>query len=282
MAIDTNSVVYLHPNDGSYFISVDKLTGAADYRSWRRYMEIALASKKKIGFVLGTVLISTYAQDPVKADQWDTCNSMRFSMGNGSRKYKLNKDLYQLKQNNNSVNQYDTAMSSLWEELDSMSALLVISEPSADVRNLLNVVARNQEESRLFQFMNGLDDHFGAMRSPMLMLTPLPTVESACSMLEQEESQREVLLPRADPDVSAMYSRQNPERTSITCSHCGGKGHLQSKCWYLHGFQRNHSNPDLTHSIMQGKARYLTKPGIQNLHPDLQQLHSLLRVDLVM
>uniref|UniRef100_A0A803LNL9 Retrotransposon Copia-like N-terminal domain-containing protein n=1 Tax=Chenopodium quinoa TaxID=63459 RepID=A0A803LNL9_CHEQI len=261
MATDANSVLYLHPNDGSYSISVDKLTGVADYRSWRRSMEIALTSKKKIGFVLGTVLRSTYAQDAVKADQWDTCNSMviswihaclsdtikksvlyvnsaretwiqlekRFSMGNGSRKYKLNKDLYQLKQHNNSVNEYYTAMSGLWEELDSMNALPVISEPSADVRSLLNVVARNQEESRLFQFLNGLDDHFSAMRSQMLMLTPLPTVETACSMLQQEESQREVLLPRADPDISAMYSRQNAERTSIICTHCGGKGHLQSK-----------------------------------------------------
>uniref|UniRef100_A0A803MEL1 Uncharacterized protein n=1 Tax=Chenopodium quinoa TaxID=63459 RepID=A0A803MEL1_CHEQI len=253
MATDANSVLYLHPNDGSYSISVDKLTGAADYKSWRRYIEIALTSKKKIYFVLGTVLRSTYAQDAVKADQWDTCNSMviswihaclsdtiknsvlyinsaretwiqlenRFSMGNGSRKYKLNKDLYQLKQHNNSINEYYTAMSSLWEELDSMNALPVISEPSADVRNLLNVVARNQEDSRLFQFLNGLDDHFSAMRSQMLMLTPLPTVESACSMLQQEESQREVLLPQADPDISAIL---NPVNNA-------GKGKASDQPW---------------------------------------------------
>uniref|UniRef100_A0A803N939 Retrovirus-related Pol polyprotein from transposon TNT 1-94-like beta-barrel domain-containing protein n=1 Tax=Chenopodium quinoa TaxID=63459 RepID=A0A803N939_CHEQI len=257
METDANSVLYLHPNDGSYSISVDKLTGASDYRSWRRSMEIALTSKKKIGFVLGTVIRSTYAADAMKADQWDTCNSMviswihaclsdtikkyvlyvntaretwvqleKRSMANGSRKYKLNKDLYQLKQNSNTINEYYTAISSLWEELDSMNALPVISEMSAE-------------------FLNGLDDHYAAMRSQMLMLTPLPTVESACSMLQQEESQREVLISKVDTDISAMYSRQIPAKPTVTCSHCGGKGHNQSKCWYLHGFPKKQDKPRL-------------------------------------
>uniref|UniRef100_A0A803LDK4 Retrotransposon Copia-like N-terminal domain-containing protein n=1 Tax=Chenopodium quinoa TaxID=63459 RepID=A0A803LDK4_CHEQI len=215
MAADTNSPLYLHPNDGSYTISVGKLTGAADYKSWRRSMEIALTAKKKIGFVLGTVLRSTYAQDSVKADQWDTCNPMvitwihaclsdtikksvlyvnsaretwvqlekRFSMSNGSRKYKLNRDLYKLRQNNNPINVYYTSMTSLWEEIDSMNVLPAVTETSAEIRNF-------------------------AMRTQLLMLTPLPTVESACSMLQQEESQREVLnLSGSKLTLSAMYSR---------------------------------------------------------------------------
>uniref|UniRef100_A0A803N713 Integrase catalytic domain-containing protein n=1 Tax=Chenopodium quinoa TaxID=63459 RepID=A0A803N713_CHEQI len=201
-------------------------------------MEIALTSKKKIGFVLGTVLRSAYAEDVVKTDQWDTCNSMviswihsclsdtikkyvlyvntaretwvqlekRFSMANGSRKYKLNKDLYSLKQNSNTVNVYYTVMSSLWEELDSMNAMPVVTETTAEMRNLLNAIAKYQEESRLFQFLNGLSDQYSAMRTQLLMMTPLPTVDTACSILQQEESQREVLqLPVSDNDAYAMY-----------------------------------------------------------------------------
>uniref|UniRef100_A0A803LKW1 Protein kinase domain-containing protein n=1 Tax=Chenopodium quinoa TaxID=63459 RepID=A0A803LKW1_CHEQI len=200
METNANSVLYFHPNDGSYSISFDKSTGAADYRSWIRSMEIALTSKKKIGFVLRNVLRSAYVLEK------------HFSMANGSMKYKLNKDLYQLKQNGNSINVYFAAMSSLWEELDSMNDLLVISKPTVDVRNLLNVVARNREKSRLFQFLNGLNDQNGAMRSQMLMFTPLPTVESSCSMLQQ-----------------------NIEKTSVTCSHCGGKGHTQNQCCAVKG-----------------------------------------------
>uniref|UniRef100_A0A803LW85 Retrotransposon Copia-like N-terminal domain-containing protein n=1 Tax=Chenopodium quinoa TaxID=63459 RepID=A0A803LW85_CHEQI len=269
MAADTNSVLYLHPNDGSYTISVDKLTGASDYRSWRRSMEIALTSKKKIGFVLGTVLRSAYAIDPVKTDQWDTCNSMviswihtclsdnikksvlyvnsareiwiqlekRFSMANGSRKYKLNKDLYSLRHNNNAINVYYTAMTSLWEELDSMNVMPIISESSAEMRNQLNTISKYQEESRLFQFLNGLDDYYSAMRTRLLMMTPLPTVDTACSILQQEESQREV-LQKSEQDTYAMYNKNSsypPGRTMI-CSACGGKGHTQSRCWIVIGY----------------------------------------------
>uniref|UniRef100_A0A803N9R9 Retrotransposon Copia-like N-terminal domain-containing protein n=1 Tax=Chenopodium quinoa TaxID=63459 RepID=A0A803N9R9_CHEQI len=79
MAADTSNILYLHPNDGSYSISVDKLTRSSDYRSWRRSMEIALSGKKKLGFINGTVLRSSYVADPVKAEHWNTCNSMVIS-----------------------------------------------------------------------------------------------------------------------------------------------------------------------------------------------------------
>uniref|UniRef100_A0A803LXV2 GAG-pre-integrase domain-containing protein n=1 Tax=Chenopodium quinoa TaxID=63459 RepID=A0A803LXV2_CHEQI len=228
MATYANNVFYLHPNDGSYSISVDKLTRASDYRSWRRSMEIALTSKKKIGFVLGTVIRSTYAADAVKADQWDTCNSMVISWIHACLSDTIKKSVLYV---NTARETWVQLEKRLWEELVSMNAFPVISEMSAEVRTLLNTVARNQEESRLFQFLNGLDDHYGAMRSQMLMLTPLPTVESACSMLQQEESQRDVLISKVDTDIFAMYSRQFPAKPSVTCSHCGGKGHNQSKCW---------------------------------------------------
>ncbi|XP_021719096.1 uncharacterized protein LOC110686814 isoform X1 [Chenopodium quinoa] len=184
-------------------------------RSWRRSMEIALSTKKKVGFVNGTVLRSAYAADPVKVEQWDTCNSMVifwihgclsdtikkfvlfvntsretwiqlekcFSISNGSRKYKLNKDLYSLKQNGNSINVYFTSMSSLWEEIDVVNALPVVTESNAKIRSLLSAISKYQEEQKLFQFLNGLDEHFGAMRKQLLILIPLTTVESACSLL---------------------------------------------------------------------------------------------------
>lgn len=135
MVVDTQSPLYLHPSDGANSINVDKLTGPENYRSWRRSMEVALSSKRKLGFVLGTVAKS--ATDAAKGEQWDTCNSMviswlfaslsepvkksvlylssakdiwlhleqRFSLSNGSRKYKINRDLYALKQQG-SVNDY--------------------------------------------------------------------------------------------------------------------------------------------------------------------------------
>lgn len=66
--------LYLHPSDGPHTVSVEKHTGVANYRSWRRSMEIALASKRKLGFVTGTM--KRDATEKEKQDQWDTFNSM--------------------------------------------------------------------------------------------------------------------------------------------------------------------------------------------------------------
>lgn len=172
MAVDTTSPLYLHPSDGSYSITVNKLTRATNYRSWRRSMEIALTSKRKLGFVLGTILRSAYSEDETKTEQWDTYNSMviswihaflsdtikkyvlyintaretwvqlekRFAMSNGSRKYKLNRDLYNLKQNNTPINVYYTTMRSMWEELDVMNVLPNVTEANVEIRSFFNTI----------------------------------------------------------------------------------------------------------------------------------------------
>ena len=72
---DLHNPLFLHPSEGpgSLFIQ-DKLQGANNYRSWRRNVEIGLATKRKLGFVQGTITRSD--DDPLKADMWDTCNSM--------------------------------------------------------------------------------------------------------------------------------------------------------------------------------------------------------------
>lgn len=140
--------LFIHPSDGPLSISVPKLQGGGDYRSWKRSFEIQLSSKRKLGFVNGSVTRST--TEDTEALQWDTCNILviswlhssvsdtikifilfiysaseiwkhldkRFILINGSRKYKLTRDLFAFKHNGMSVTEYFTALSSIWEDLE--------------------------------------------------------------------------------------------------------------------------------------------------------------------
>ncbi|XP_074326527.1 uncharacterized protein LOC141664474 [Apium graveolens] len=193
-ASDLQNPLFTHPSDGPLSIS------------------------RKLGLVDGSVVRST--TDAVEANQWDTCNNLviswihnnisenikssvlfinnahdiwkqlekRFSLTNGSRKYKLNKDLFSLKQNNMKISDYFTTMSSLWEEIDSMNIVPTVSVLTPEIAALLKAIADMKEEAKLFQFLNGLDDAYRAQRSRLLMMSSLPSVEVACVAIQQEES----------------------------------------------------------------------------------------------
>ncbi|XP_074347354.1 uncharacterized protein LOC141686201 [Apium graveolens] len=270
---DTQNPLLLHPSDNPLSISVTKLQGATDYRSWKRSMEIQLSSKRKLGFVEGTKVRST--TDQTEAIQWDTCNSMvmswlhnnisdsikksvlfitsasevwnqlqiRFQLTNGSHKYKLNRELFALKQNGSTVVEYFTSLSSVWEELEFMNLLPSVTTLSVDVTTLLKAISTQKEEAKLFQFLNGLDDVYAGQRSQLLLMNPLPSVDMACASIQQEESQRLVLTNNLsyDTDLSAMFSK-----TSINvikppiCTACGGKGHTNERCWNIVGYLKWH------------------------------------------
>ncbi|GJU29238.1 cysteine-rich receptor-like protein kinase 8 [Tanacetum coccineum] len=79
--------LYLHPSDGPSSLTVhEKLVGAQNYRPWRRAIEIGLSTKRKLGFVKGTVVRS-----PTNAnlqELWDTCNNMVISWIMGRKNLK--------------------------------------------------------------------------------------------------------------------------------------------------------------------------------------------------
>ncbi|XP_056697823.1 uncharacterized protein [Spinacia oleracea] len=245
--IETTSPLYLHPSDGSNSITVEKLQGSSNYRSWRRSMEIPLGAKRKLGFVTGVV--KRDASDTVKQDHWDTCNSMviswimfsvsepikkyimfvtdsatiwkqleqRYTVSNGSRKYKICKDIYETKQQGKLISVYYTEMRALWEELEALNMYPPITTMTPEINAFIGALHQQQEEKKLFQFLNGLDDGYNPRRSQLLIMTPIPKVDSACSCLQQEESQRDIHRPiKEESKVIAMYSKGS----EIVCTQC--------------------------------------------------------------
>ncbi|PWA97521.1 hypothetical protein CTI12_AA028570 [Artemisia annua] len=70
--------LFLHPYDGLGTLVInEKLMGAQNYRSWKRSDEIALPSKRKLGFIRDNVPRSL--DDVCLQEQCDTCNNLVIS-----------------------------------------------------------------------------------------------------------------------------------------------------------------------------------------------------------
>lgn len=152
-----------------------------------------------------------------------------------------------------SVNEYYTTMKSLWEEPESMNILPHVSSHSEEIKNVLAVIDSQRDESKLFQFLNGIGESYNPQRSHQLRLTSLPTVEIACTALMQEEAQRDILQsPKIDDPIAATYGETTftqsthftINRPVITCTSCGCRGHSAEKCWTVVGYPYWHTQHD--------------------------------------
>ncbi|GKF81660.1 hypothetical protein Tco_0240262, partial [Tanacetum coccineum] len=115
-------------------------------------------------------------------------------------------------------------MKCVWEELHNLNVFLMIDTISLEI--IVFFVALNKQ--RLFQFLNGLEDHYNHQRSQILMIVHLPNVESVCSLIRQEESQRLLFGSTANVKSTTLYNKGN---VKDKCTICGFKWHPPEKCY---------------------------------------------------
>ncbi|KAJ8435832.1 hypothetical protein Cgig2_003855 [Carnegiea gigantea] len=118
----------------------------------------------------------------------------------------------------------------------------------------------HSEELKLFQFLNGLDEKYQTLRSQILIMNPLPPVDTACRMIQQEELQRDVLEigKHTKYDASALYSKGGVDKGAMRCTVCEIRGHSKEKCWQVIGYPNWHPKlKKLPHKKDQGHSRML-------------------------
>lgn len=91
-----------------------------------------------------------------------------------------------------------------------------------------------REEDKMMQFLMGLNDTFRGVRSNILMITPLPKVRQAYSLVIQEETQRHMTsgTTKNFSIAVAFQSRPNNSRNKH-CDHCDCNGHVIAYCRQL-------------------------------------------------
>lgn len=228
MAITTTDQKYktitpydLSANDNPGAIISQPLLNGSNYDEWAMNIRIALSSRKKFGFLDGSIpkpgTDSAYLEDwiannhllvgwikqtiepkirssistrEVAKDLWDIIKK-RFSQKSGARLQQLQNQLATCKQNGSSVDDYFGRLTKLWDEISECmnSKRCSCNKCECDLNTAHD---KEKETLQIHDFLSGLDDSaHGVIRSQLCAITPLPDLDSVYQTIVQNETIRQ-------------------------------------------------------------------------------------------
>uniref|UniRef100_A0A2N9I0N9 Retrotransposon Copia-like N-terminal domain-containing protein n=1 Tax=Fagus sylvatica TaxID=28930 RepID=A0A2N9I0N9_FAGSY len=236
--VDNGSPYYLNNGDNPGIRLVTKPLTGDNYHSWRRSMTMALSAKHKLGFVTGTVPQPEDPSDPL-FDIWTRCNDLvlswltnclaehiaasviyvntakgvwddlqeRYSQGNGTRVFHLKQAISFFKQGQQDVSTYYTNLKGLWDEFLNYRPIPSCSCGAKCVCGLSKTLSDYQHYDYVLSFLMGLNDSYLQVRSQILLMDPLPSINKVFSMIQQDEKQKGVgILPLPTVNSTALFS----------------------------------------------------------------------------
>lgn len=183
-------------------------------------MRIALFDRNTLGFLDGSLKKESFSEE--LGYQWERCNTTtcevwkglreRFDKLDVSRTFNLYKDIATLVQSALSVVVYLARLKEQWVELEAL-----LPPPSCSCDKSSEFLAYLQRQ-KLYQFLIGLNNSYMKARSQIPMMTPLPLVNQAYSMIISDESQKSMtstssagllgVMPTINMhDSTALYSK---------------------------------------------------------------------------
>ncbi|KAL2901533.1 putative replication endonuclease from prophage-like region 1 [Bienertia sinuspersici] len=125
------NALYLHPSDGQSSIVVEKLTGSVG--SCNNVM-ISCIFANVIENIKKSIIFTSSAQEVWKSlEIW-------FSQLSGLRKFKLCREVYDLKQRGRSVIDYYTSVYALWEKIEELNVCPPLTKVNTEMRAYLNAL----------------------------------------------------------------------------------------------------------------------------------------------
>ncbi|XP_040950991.1 uncharacterized protein [Gossypium hirsutum] len=268
-----SSPYYLHPNENPALVLVSPILSSSNYHSWSRAMTMALLSKNKLQFVNGTITVPLRT-DPLYS-AWERCNTMvlswlhhsispsimnsvlwldfasdvwrdlreRFSQGDVFRISDLQEEINAFKQDDRSVTDYFTELKILWDELMNFRPIPVCSCPTSCSCGVFATLQKYHDNDYVIRFLKGLYDRFAAVRSQIMLIDPLPTINKAFSLVIQQE--RHLLAASSSQLFVSNTLRQHPSSRksqpksasdSRQCTFCGKSRHTVDTCYEKHGY----------------------------------------------
>lgn len=304
-ATNPSNPYYMHPNENPSLVLVQPVLDNKNYQIWCRSMKVALISKNKVKFVDGT-LSPPPISDPLY-EPWLRCNNLvlswlqrsiseeiaksllwcdraslvwkslenRFSQGDIFRVADIQEEVARLQQGTLDISSYFTKLMTLWEEIenfrpirDCTCAIPCSCGAATDLRKF-------KEQDKVIKFLKGLGDQYSHVRSQIMLMSPLPTLDNAFNLILQQE--RQFNLPSTtdssiENQSSVNHFSQTPSRPSNNfgrgrgrgyssggrgnrlCTHCNRTNHTVETCFIKHGyppgFQHRKSNSSGNASVV--------------------------------
>lgn len=254
-------------------------------------MRRVLSSKKKLRFINGA-LPAPPETDP-EYEAWETCNNAvlswinrslaphiaqstvsidnarelwldlqnRFTKNNYFKMSNLLQDLHSMKQGDRTLTQYFTDMKILWDELENLRptpscscAVVCTCAMSSAIKKF-----KDEDVEYVICFLKGLNDCYSNVRSTILTMDPLPTINKAYAMTSQQETLP--TTPISDSTAFAVApgstagcgqqpqgrgSGRNGPRQQMLCTHCKKTNHTVDNCYFKYGFPPGYRTKEQT------------------------------------
>ncbi|KAK4254363.1 hypothetical protein QN277_009759 [Acacia crassicarpa] len=290
------SPYYLHPNENPSLVLVNPVLTGPNYHTWSRSMRMALQSKNKLAFVDRSILIPSISSPTYSA--WLQCNTMvcswlvraisptiaqsilwmdkaydiwtdlkdRFAQSDIFRVAELQDDMFSFRQGDLSMSDYYTKLKILWDEYVTLRPI------TRCPCNFTCSCVKYHENDYTLRFLKGLNERFAVVKSQIMLLDPLPSVNRVFSMLLQQEREMPigiegasvVLFNKGPPrPLNLSHSNSNSGYNSGRgsgrgsanekfCTYCNRPRHTVDTCYRKHGFPpgfkfRNQASPSVNH-----------------------------------
>ncbi|CAN1192604.1 Retrovirus-related Pol polyprotein from transposon TNT 1-94 [Linum perenne] len=261
--------LYLPPGDNiSAPIVTLKLTNE-NYHIWSRSFSVALSIKNKMQFIDGTLPMPE-ATDP-NYSAWNRCNfavlswilnsvsediaqslisydkaslawkdlKQRFSQCDAIRIADLQSRIAACDQGEYTVTQYFTNLKVLWEEYLQYRPIPVCdcNPGRLEQCSVVAKVLMYQEQDYVIRFIRGLNDSFDVVRSQLLLMDPLPDINTVFKSAVQMERQMRGSVVRSVESVALATNFQNRGKEVVTkglfCRYCKKDNHMIEDCYRL-------------------------------------------------
>lgn len=114
-------------------------------------------------------------------EMWDTLQR-RYGGSNGVKLYDLEKEITNLVQGNLFVSEYFTKLQQLWDELQSLQP------PPTCECEASKTLETYKNSKHIIRFLMGLNDSYDGVKNQILLIKPLPDIDTAYSMVLQCEN----------------------------------------------------------------------------------------------